>query len=98
MADCEQQLVLCYSEWNETCFFISNRGLKKGDPLSPTLFILGAKVLSGMLNSLHQIQGYNGLHIQPRGPQINHLSFADNVIIFETSDRFSLHVIMQIHQ
>ena len=98
MADYEQQLVLRYSEWNNTHFFHSTRGLKKGDPLSPALYILGAEVLSWMLNSLHQIQGYEGFHMQPMGPQINHLSIADGVIIFASSDRFSLHIIMPIHQ
>ncbi|XP_049378369.1 uncharacterized protein LOC125843198 [Solanum stenotomum] len=75
-------------------FFHSTRGLKQGDPLSPALFILGAEVLSRLLNSLHQIPSYKGFFLEPKGPQINHLSFADDVIIFAAIDRHSLKVIM----
>ncbi|WMV08266.1 hypothetical protein MTR67_001651 [Solanum verrucosum] len=75
-------------------FFHSTRGLKQGDPLSPALFILGAEVLSRLLNSLHQIPSYKGFYMEPKGPQINHLSFANDVIIFAAIDRQSLKLII----
>ncbi|WMV23932.1 hypothetical protein MTR67_017317 [Solanum verrucosum] len=77
-------------------FFHSTRGLKQGDHLSPALFILGAEVLSRLLNSLHQIPSYKGFFMEPKGPQINHLSFADDVIIFASTDRHSLKLIMDM--
>ncbi|KAH0695796.1 hypothetical protein KY289_013278 [Solanum tuberosum] len=76
-------------------FFHSTRGLKQGDPLSPALFILGVEVLSRMLNLLHHDQSYKGFHMQIRGPQINHLCFADDVIIFTSATRSSLQLIMK---
>ncbi|XP_015166827.1 uncharacterized protein [Solanum tuberosum] len=75
--------------------FHSTRGLKQGDPLSPALFILGAKVLSRSLNRLHQHPLYHGFYMEMRGPQINHLSFADDIIIFTYGRKDSLKLIMQ---
>lgn len=77
-------------------FLHSTRGLKQGDPLSPALFIIVAEVLSRMLHFLHQNQLYHGFQMQTRGPQINHLCFADDVIIFTSGDRTSLQLIMKI--
>ncbi|OIT36737.1 putative ribonuclease h protein [Nicotiana attenuata] len=51
-------------------FFHSSRGLKQGDPLSPSLFIIGAELLSRMLNTLNHSQLFNGFYMERRGPQI----------------------------
>ncbi|XP_055824484.1 uncharacterized protein LOC129893019 [Solanum dulcamara] len=75
-------------------FFHSTRGLKQGDPLSPSLFILGAEVLSRLLNNLHQHPHYHGFFMAKRGPQINHLSFADDIIIFSSGRSQTLQLIM----
>lgn len=69
--------------------FHSTRGLKQGDPLSPTLFILGAEVLSRMLNNLYLNPAYLGFQMEVRGPEINHLSFADD-IIFTSGSKVSI--------
>ena len=81
--------------WYRHGFLKSTRGLKKGDPLSPSLFILGVEVLSQMLNMLHQQQHYKNFQMESRGPQINHLSFADDIIIFCSTTRDTLHMIMK---
>ncbi|XP_069150536.1 uncharacterized protein [Solanum lycopersicum] len=75
-------------------FFHSTRGLKQGDPLSPALFILGAEAFSRQLNSLYNNHDYIGFQMDSKGPQINHLSFADDIIIFTSTDRLSLQSIM----
>ncbi|KAK6777629.1 hypothetical protein RDI58_024347 [Solanum bulbocastanum] len=75
-------------------FFHSTRGLKQGDPLSQALFILGAEVLSRMLSLIHQNPMYRGFSMEHRGPQINHLSFADDVITFTSTDSYSMKLIM----
>ncbi|XP_075077055.1 uncharacterized protein LOC142163808 [Nicotiana tabacum] len=80
-----------------TCnFFHSTRGLKQGDPLALSPFIIEAECLSRMLNSLTHDQFFNGLYIEWRDPQINRLSFADDIIIFTSGGRASLQKIMEI--
>ncbi|XP_055814558.1 uncharacterized protein LOC129884254 [Solanum dulcamara] len=77
-----------------TWFFYSTRGLKQGDPLSPALFIIGAEVLSRLMNNLHHHTHYHGFLMAKGGPQINHLSFADDVIIFSSGRSQTLQLIM----
>ncbi|VFQ87102.1 unnamed protein product [Cuscuta campestris] len=64
-----------------TGFFKMERGIKQRDPLSPLLYILGAEGLSRTLN--HHV---NSSFITPfnadRCPRINHLAFADDLILF----------------
>lgn len=76
-------------------FFHSTKGLKQGDPLSPALFILGAEVLSRNLNALHSNQLYKGFLMESKRPQINYLSFANDIIIFASTDRHSLELIIE---
>nr|XP_016457134.1 PREDICTED: uncharacterized protein LOC107781021 [Nicotiana tabacum] len=77
-------------------FFKSTRGVKQGDPISPTLFILAAEALSRGLNALHRNLHFNGFGLPKWSPKINHLSYADDIIIFSSSDATSLSLIMKV--
>lgn len=70
-------------------FFKSSRGLKQGDPLSPTLFIISAEVLSTGLNSLHTDRQFKGYGLPKWSPEINQLSYADDTILFCSGERAS---------
>src|SRR3954467_11774765 len=68
--------------------FTPSRGLRRGDPISPYLFLLAAEGLSCLLNSQFQSPHLGGLKVAPSAPAINHLLFADDNLLFfkATSD------------
>nr|XP_009786255.1 PREDICTED: uncharacterized protein LOC104234397 [Nicotiana sylvestris] len=74
----------------------SSRGVKQGDPVSPTLFILAAETLSRGLNALHTNLYFCGFGMPKWSPKINHLAYVDDMLIFSSSDETSLMLIMQV--
>jgi hypothetical protein len=62
--------------------FAPKRGLRQGDPLSPYLFILCADVLSGLISRALTSHQIHGVKIAPTAPEISHLFFADDSLIF----------------
>ncbi|XP_019231693.1 PREDICTED: uncharacterized protein LOC109212501 [Nicotiana attenuata] len=77
-------------------FFKSTRGVKQGDPLSPTLFILAAEAMSRGLNALHHNLYFSGFGMPKWSPKINHLAYGDDTIIFSSSDATSLSLIIEV--
>lgn len=67
-------------------FFKSSRGLKQGDPLSPTLFIIAAEVLSRALKSLMATKEFKLFGMPIGSPKVNHFAFADDMIILCKAD------------
>jgi exonuclease III len=60
--------------------FSPSRGLRQGDPLSPFLFIIGSEVISRLL-----FGSLRGFKIARACSPLNHLLFADDLIIFSTA-------------
>ncbi|XP_059281167.1 uncharacterized protein LOC132034835 [Lycium ferocissimum] len=85
-----------YDNFSWYGFFNSSRGLKQGDPLSPALFIMAAKALSKSLNNLNSREDFKGFHMKNKGPQVNHLCYADDLIIFSLVQKHSIKMIMKI--
>ncbi|XP_055803989.1 uncharacterized protein LOC129873024 [Solanum dulcamara] len=77
-------------------FFHSTRGVKQGDPLSLTLFILAAEVLSRALNHLFYNPDFKSFGRPKWSENLNHLAYADDTIIFAAADRQSLKLIVGV--
>lgn len=58
------------------------KGLRQGQPLSLYLFLICAKGLSSMLKALVDQGTIKGVVAYARGPNISHLFFADDSLIF----------------
>lgn len=68
-------------------FFKSSRGLRQGDPISPTLFVLAADYLLRILNRL--ILGKEDMMYRTARYSfgVSHLAYADDIIIFSQAQR-----------
>ncbi|KAK2383275.1 hypothetical protein QL285_070742 [Trifolium repens] len=62
--------------------FSAEGGLRQGDPLSPYLFIICADVLSTLITNAQQNKLIHGVKIAPGAPEITHLFFADDSLMF----------------
>lgn len=60
--------------------FSLTRGLRQGDPLSPFLFIIGTEVISHLLHN--RLRGFK---ISRSNLSLNHLLFADDLVIFTSA-------------
>lgn len=70
-------------------YFRGTKGLRQGDPLSPYLFVLSMEVLAKLLNVKFK-SGLIGYHPVPSSPQVTHLSFADDIMVFFDAQKSSL--------
>ncbi|XP_058746294.1 uncharacterized protein LOC131619187 [Vicia villosa] len=60
--------------------FVVERGLRKGDPLSPFLFVIVAEALKGMVSKVVEIGEYVGFNIR-RKCSVDILQFVDDTLL-----------------
>ncbi|XP_010495633.1 PREDICTED: uncharacterized protein LOC104772751 [Camelina sativa] len=81
---------------SELCgYFKGKKGLRQGDPLSPYLFVLGMDIFSRLLD-LRFLSGQIGFHPKATNPNVTHLIFADDVMLFFDGERNSLQAIVNL--
>ncbi|KAH1045709.1 hypothetical protein J1N35_036493 [Gossypium stocksii] len=68
--------------------FTLKRGLRQGDPLSPFSFLICNEGLSTLLKIAREEGSLRGVKVSRRSPQITHLLFANDCVLFgEATDR-----------
>ena len=63
-------------------FIKLTRGIQQGDSLSPFLFLLVSEGLNGLIKKSVAVGDLQGFSLCKYGPQISHLFFADDSVIF----------------
>ncbi|XP_026429257.1 uncharacterized protein LOC113325269 [Papaver somniferum] len=70
--------------------FRSERGIRQGCPLSPSLFIICSQGLSILMHQFEQQGLYQGYQINRRAPIILHLMFADDLFFLGENTRVNI--------
>lgn len=83
---------------NKLPYFKPTHGLRHGDPLSPYLFILCMEKFSVAINSAVNQGSWEPIQITNSGPQISHLFFADDVLLFTKAKSSQFHFIHNLFE
>lgn len=78
-------------------FFPGKKGLRQGDPISSSLFVMAMDILAKNLDAAVRARLFN-THLKCRYPLITHLSFADDMLIFFDGSEESVAGIIQVLQ
>lgn len=79
-----------------TNVFIPERGLRQGDPLSPFLFLFCAKAFSALLKKAEAQGRIHGTKVSREAPEISHLFFADESILFTRATIEEAHAVKDV--
>lgn len=75
-------------------YFSAKSGLRQGDPLSPYLFVIAMEALSVCLKSTTSNDTFR-FHWHTKELSLNHLIFADDLMLFSYGDLLSINCILE---
>ncbi|KAL4307009.1 hypothetical protein AHAS_Ahas16G0235400 [Arachis hypogaea] len=73
--------------------FTLTRGIRQEDPLSRYLFVLCVKRLSHLINKLVKGKKWEPISISRNRPNLSHLYFADDLVLFARANSEQVHMI-----
>ena len=77
-------------------YFPGGKGLRKGDPISPYLFVIAMEGFTRLLKRrVLKFRNFK-FHPQCKQLQITHLSFADDFLLFSSADLPSIRLIKSV--
>ncbi|CAM8940592.1 unnamed protein product [Rhodiola kirilowii] len=71
-------------------FFKSNRGVRQGDPLSPSLFVIAMEYFSRMINNAVLSKTIRPYQTKGNSTLVHHLMYADDLLIFSNDHKGSI--------
>jgi len=82
--------------WNgeKTNSFNPSRGIRQGDPLSPYLFVICMDKLSHIIADQVEAEYWKPMRAGRYGPQISHLLFVDDLLLFAEASIKQAHCVM----
>ncbi|WCJ39802.1 RNA-directed DNA polymerase (reverse transcriptase) [Euphorbia peplus] len=76
--------------------FVSSRGIRQGDSISPYIFVLCMDRLSHLINAEVDKGNWKPIKISQRGPLLSHLFFADDLILFAEASLDQISIIKSV--